>query len=182
MPLLPVASVNPDTCGCGRSPSFSANVTGNLPEAFTRPYSTFAIASPPPIPGNHASTMPFTFALHGIDTGPPVSSTPIVFGFAFHTASTSSSCLFGKLSVGRSIPSLIHCVTNTIATCALAAAFAACSTSVPASKLTTASLPACSFKYRSGDEGKYTGSPHFDPPGNPPGASTCADPPPDITP
>src|ERR1700679_3773 len=186
MPLLPVVSVNPATVGCANCASSTAKVTGSLPEAFTRPYSTSAIASPPPIPGYQASTIPFTRLCHGIDTGPPVSSTTTVFGFAFATASTSASCptplSSGKLSVALSIPSLIHCVTNTIATCAFAAAFAASATSVPASKLTVAPSPACSFKYRSGDDGKYTAFPHSDPPGRPPGASTCADPPPDSTP
>ena len=47
---------------------------------------TFAIASPPRIPGYQASSTALTLSIHGMLTGPPVSSTTIVCGFAFTTA------------------------------------------------------------------------------------------------
>ena len=81
----------PGTCGCGRSASLLAKVTGSFPHGFASPKRRFASASAPRMPGNQISMTPLTCSLHGMATGPPVSSTTIVRGFAAATAATSLS-------------------------------------------------------------------------------------------
>jgi hypothetical protein len=66
-------------------------VIGRRPDGFTLPVSTSAIAWPPACPGYQACTIALTLFRHGIDTGLPVSSTTMVFGFAVASASMSAS-------------------------------------------------------------------------------------------
>ena len=66
----------------GMSSSRRGNVTVSFPDGSTSPNSVRAIASPPPLPGYQASSTARTRPAHGIVTGPPVSNTTIVFGFA----------------------------------------------------------------------------------------------------
>ncbi len=82
--------------------------------------------------------------------------------------------------------SYIGWFTKTIATSEAFASAAAEALSVPGLNSTFA-FGACFWMYFIGDEGKYTVSPQFAPPGCglialPPGGSTCAEPPPESTP
>src|SRR3954452_25299501 len=119
----------------GRSFSDAGNVSVSLADGLASPKSRAAIALPSSWPGNHASKSPLTCLSHGIVTGPPVSRTTIVFGFAPATAliSASWSTVEGahparlqlpdaRLIVGRSLPSLSWSPTKTTATSAAEAA------------------------------------------------------------
>src|SRR6185437_15470544 len=84
------------------------------------------------------------------------------------------------------MPSLIGWFTKTIATSAVFAKAAAAALSVPGLNSTFA-FGAWRRMYRRGDDGKYTTSCQLADPGwgsiaLPPGASTCAEPPPESTP
>lgn len=61
------------------------------PGRVVRPKRTAAIASPPRAPGYQASKTAAVRCNHGINTGPPVSSTTIVLGLARTTATLSPS-------------------------------------------------------------------------------------------
>ena len=143
----------PGISGCGRSFSLFANVTGSLPDGFTLPNRMFAMAGPPPMPGNHAASTPLTFAIHGMLTGPPVSSTTIVCGLAAATAATSASWSPGRASVAESRPSLIGWTANTMATSDAFASFAAAAGSLPSLNSIFA-FGAFARMAFSGDEGK----------------------------
>ena len=68
-------------------PRRRGNVAGRRPPGSASPNSTRAIAAPPAcarVPGLERA--PATLSRHGVSTGPPVSSTTIVFGFAAATA------------------------------------------------------------------------------------------------
>src|ERR1035438_5924440 len=175
----------------GKSASLLAKVTGSLADGFTSPNRTLAIASPPPIPGNHADTIPPTLSDHGMLTGPPVSSTTMVCGLAATTAFTRSSWLSGSVRVAASRPSLMGWFTKTMATWEALARAAAAALSVPWLNSTLA-LGALAWMNFIGEEGKYCAPPRPKPPpcaspaaggtAFPPGGATCADPPPEGTP
>jgi hypothetical protein len=110
------------------------------------------------VPGYHASSTAGVFAIHGIATGPPVSSTTTVRAFAPATLSISLSWLSGSASDVASFASPIHCVANTSATSACAATRAARAGSVPSS-YTTFAFGASAWIWRSGDDGWYTTGP-----------------------
>ena len=128
-------------------------------------------------------------------TGPPVSSTTIVRGFAAATALTSRSWLSGSERLGRSRPSLAGWLTKTMATLEVLARAAAATGFVPALYSTRAFGAFARIAF-SGEEGNQTGprpkppNPRRGPPGAgggggtafPPGGSTWAEPPPERTP
>src|SRR6478672_10708625 len=92
----PLLSLTPGYCDwvlVGRSACDFGNVCGSLPDGFTSPNRSAAIALPSSWPGNHAWSTLFTWPSQGISIGPPVSSTTIVFGLAPATALIMSSWL-----------------------------------------------------------------------------------------
>ena len=110
-----------------------------------------AIASPPRCPGYQAWSTAGTDPIHGIRTGPPVSSTATIFGWALATAAIRASWLLGSDRSGTSCASVVHCVANTIAMSAAFAAVAAAATSLPSTNVTVApGNAACSA--RNGDD------------------------------
>src|ERR1017187_2157768 len=132
--------------GWGRSATLAGNVIGSLPDGLTAPNRILAMASAPFCPGNQASSTALTFPSHGITCAPPFSMTTMVWGFAAATAATSASWSIGlaewitsvKFRLGVSIPSLVHCETNTIATSDEPARDAAADALVPLAKRTVA--------------------------------------------
>src|ERR1700730_12994370 len=88
---------------------------GNLALGFTSPKRMLATASAPLLPAYHASTTPLTLSIHGMVTAVPDSSTTMVRGFAEATWSIIASWLSGNDKLGRSMSSLVHWCTNTIA-------------------------------------------------------------------
>ena len=151
----------------------------------------FASASAPRMPGYQISIAALTLSIHGIATGPPVSSTTMVCGLAAATALTSLSWSIvaglspgvwsaGRLSVGESLPSLVGWLTKTMATSEALASAAAVAGSAPSLYSTFAPGAFARIAF-SGDEGNQTAGPPYRL-GPPPGGSTCADPPPESTP
>src|ERR1022692_3744781 len=173
------AGCEPGSTGCGKSASEFANVAGSLPHGFTSPNRTSASASAPRMPGYQISIAALTLSIQGMAAGPPVSSTTIVCGLAAATALTRSSCLFVRLRLFISRPSLVGSLTNTMAICDALASAAAATGSVP-SLYCTLALGAFLAMAFSGDEGNQIGGPpnRLAPP---PGGSTCAEPPPEST-
>ena len=95
----------------GVSPSLRGKVAGRRPLGSASPKSTLASAGPARDPGYHASSSPASLPRHGVSTGPPVSSTTMVFPFAAATFAMSASwspCASGHSSVRqlRSAPSV----------------------------------------------------------------------------
>src|ERR1017187_5396424 len=132
---------------------------GSLPDGLTAPKRILAMASPPRWPGNQASSTALTLPSHGITCAPAFSMTTIVCGLAAATAATSASWSIGgewitsvKFRLGRSMPSLVHWLTNTMATCEAAANAAAAAALVPGSNC-TAALGAIARMACRGDDG-----------------------------
>ncbi len=86
-----LAEFDPGITGRGNWLTLAGNVTGSLPEGFTSPNRILAIACPPCMPGNHASSTAFTLPSHGKTCAPPFSITTMVCGLAAATAATSAS-------------------------------------------------------------------------------------------
>ena len=132
---------------------------GSLPEGFTLPNRILAIACPPLMPGNQASSTALTLPSQGMICAPPFSITTMVCGLATATAATSASWSMGvawmtsvKFRLGMSIPSLVHWLTKTIATLEEAASEAAVVALVP-SLYATAALGAAARIACSGEDG-----------------------------
>src|SRR5512137_1421155 len=149
---------DPKMTGWGRSASDRANVAGSLADGLTSPNRMFASASAPLMPGYQISMAAPTLSIHGIAAGPPVSSTTIVRGFAAATALTSSFCVPDKLSDGRSRPSVVGSLTNTMATSDALASAAAAFTSTP-SWYSTFAFGALARTAFSGELGNQTAGP-----------------------
>src|SRR6266568_50663 len=113
VPLVPghCAVVN-----AGTSARLFGNVTGRLPDGFTSPNSSAAMALPSCWPGYQFSSTPATEPSHGMVTAEPVLSTTIVFGFAAATWEISVSSSPGRLMLDRSLPSDSKLLANTTAT------------------------------------------------------------------
>src|SRR6202166_5272283 len=163
--------------GCGKSASLRGKVIGNLPLGFTSPNRMLATASAPLLPAYHASSTPLTLSIHGMVTAVPDSITTIVRGFAEATWSIIASWLSGNDKFGRSMSSLVHWCTNTMATSDCLARAVVAAGSAPEANFTVdpEALAATAFN---GEVGNHTCSFHLN--DENPGGSTCADPPPAI--
>src|SRR5262249_52728242 len=142
----------PARCGCGRSASERGEGTGSRAEGVGAPERIPASAPAPRVPGYQGASTAPTRPTHGIPTGPPVSNTTHVRGLAAATAFTSASWLSGSARLGASRPSLIGCVTKTMATSDRPARDAAALGSAP-SLYSTRARGAAARIALSGDEG-----------------------------
>src|SRR5438067_1607872 len=104
------------TVGCGRSASLLGNVTGSLALGLTSPKRMLATASEPALPANQASRIALTWPTQGMVTGPPDSTTTTVCGLAAATLAMRLSWWSGRARLSRSMPSLSHWCTKTMAT------------------------------------------------------------------
>src|SRR5208337_871281 len=114
-----------------------------------------AMASAPRIPGYQASSTALTLSIQGMVTGPPVSKTTMVCGFAAATAFTSWSWLSGSERLSVSRPSLMGWLTNTMAMSDALARSAAAPRSRPA-LYSTLAFAALARIASSGEDGCHT--------------------------
>src|ERR1700742_3098136 len=100
----------------GTSARLLGKLTGSLPDGFTSPNSTAAMALPSSWPGYQFSSTPATELRHGMVTAEPVLSTTMVFGLAAATAEISRFWSPGRSMLDRSLPSDSKLFANTTAT------------------------------------------------------------------
>src|SRR5580693_1696936 len=110
----------------GICPTFTGNVIGSLPPGSTFPNRTSATASPPSVPGYHASSSAGALAAsQSIVSGRPFISTTTYGLPVFAIACTSASCWPGRSSLVREEASPVYAAGSPTTTTVTAEACAA---------------------------------------------------------